>query len=400
MMIKLSNTDKATSTYEALQILFQKGLTKSDVLDLSDMNPEENKFFLQAAKYYKRGLQTKPPYETIRPKNPPVVFEKSFPQKCCIVVDHNVYKHWRPAFTSQQVIVIDDVNESNKNWSSFESLCQKLIDILEPIFIVGGGIVCDMGAFACGHLGKTFHLVPTTFLAMVDAAIGGKSGVNFEPYGKNQVGLFVWPVSVNMNLDYLKTLDPSQFASGLSEAYKHHFLQPGLLKLSTLPKTYEQCSEESVGNIIKVKQNVVTRDALESGPRKTLNFGHSFGHALEALTMDQNLFSHGEAVAWGMVFANFLSVKLGFMTQDDFKQYLNELQDLSLLTTGNYLMECYDTQGLLKYFRHDKKNTDKINMVLFQTKGHLVNGSYTTAVSLQTLEKNLSDFLVFLENLE
>lgn len=196
--------------------------------------------------------------------------------------------------------------ERGKTMATVEALCSGFaqwgMTRSDVVVAVGGGMVTDVGGFAAAlyHRGIAVVHVATTLLAQVDAAIGGKTGVNL-PEGKNLVGAFWQPFAVICDTDTLKTLPERELRSGTGEIAKYHFLgEPGL---DTLPL------EERVARCVAVKARVVAADERESDLRATLNYGHTLGHALEIAT-DFSL-SHGEAVSIGIAFAARLARTLG-----------------------------------------------------------------------------------------
>ncbi|WP_019585969.1 3-dehydroquinate synthase [Deinococcus apachensis] len=178
---------------------------------------------------------------------------------------------------------------------------------------LGGGAATDLAGFvAASYLrGVAFYTLPTTLLGMVDAAVGGKTGVNL-PEGKNLVGAFWPPRAVWCDTDTLTTLPPAVFAEGAAEAYKHGLIADPTLLPRVLSPNFRPVGpglEDTLSDAIAVKAGVVTRDLTERGERAFLNFGHTLAHALEAVT-DHGI-SHGEAVGYGMHYAALLSRALG-----------------------------------------------------------------------------------------
>ncbi|MEF2279242.1 3-dehydroquinate synthase [Deinococcus sp. YIM 134068] len=178
---------------------------------------------------------------------------------------------------------------------------------------LGGGAATDLAGFvAASYLrGVAFYTLPTTLLGMVDAAVGGKTGVNL-PEGKNLVGAFWPPRAVWCDTDALTTLPPAVFAEGAAEAYKHGLISDPTLLPRVLSPDFRPGGtqlEDTLADAIAVKAGVVTRDLTERGERAFLNFGHTLAHALEAVT--DHAITHGEAVGYGMHYAARLSRALG-----------------------------------------------------------------------------------------
>jgi len=210
--------------------------------------------------------------------------------------------------------------ETSKSTQQLSQLHTELLDAGMSrdgiICALGGGVVGDLAGFAAATLyrGVDWINVPTTLLAMVDAAIGGKTGIN-HPYGKNLIGAFHQPSAVLINIPVLETLHPRELRSGLAEVIKYGVIaDAGLFgDLETQVEDILSVSSEPILEIVarsaKIKGTVVGRDEREAGERMILNFGHTFGHAIEATT-GFGAWTHGEAVAVGMVLAAGFGVML------------------------------------------------------------------------------------------
>jgi 5-deoxy-5-amino-3-dehydroquinate synthase len=205
----------------------------------------------------------------------------------------------------QELFVIDD-GEDAKNLETVEDLCRRWarwgLRRGDVVVAVGGGVVTDVAGFAAAvyHRGAAVIHVPTSLLGQVDAAIGGKTGVNLAE-GKNLVGCFWQPVAVLCDTETLSTLPPREYRSGLGEMAKYRYL--GVERLRDLPL------EEAVAACVSCKAEIVSGDEREAGRRALLNYGHTLAHALE--TAGSYDLRHGEAVAIGMVFAARLAHRLG-----------------------------------------------------------------------------------------
>jgi 3-dehydroquinate synthase len=220
-----------------------------------------------------------------------------------------------PARLAPNVHLFDDA-ESEKNLQSVEGLTQSLVgagaDRGAMVVAIGGGVVGDVGGFvAASYLrGVSLVHVPTTLVAQVDSALGGKTGVNL-PEGKNLVGAFYPPRLVLADPELLTTLPEREFRGGLAEVIKYGVIADAKLFLF-LEKQMDAVLRRDAGALehvirrsIAIKAQVVSKDEKESGLREILNFGHTFGHALESVTR-YSRFQHGEAVAWGMMCAALL----------------------------------------------------------------------------------------------
>lgn len=236
---------------------------------------------------------------------------------------------------------------------------------------LGGGMVTDLGGFAASTFkrGIRYINIPTTLLSMVDASVGGKTGINFNGL-KNEIGVFNAPSTVIIDTQFLKTLDQENICSGYAEMLKHGLISdeihlaellnydidaPDLLKLG-----------EMVGRSVEVKEKIVEADPLEHGIRKALNLGHTVGHAFESFALKKSPVLHGYAVAWGLICELYLScVKTGFPTEKmrQCVQFIKEHYGLLPIT-------CDDYPTLLEFMTHDKKNTSGIiNFTLLSSVG-------------------------------
>ncbi len=244
-----------------------------------------------------------------------------------------VARHWRRTLERalrnarlRRTIVFDD-REKSKSISTVERVCRELVragaDRRALLVAAGGGVVGDVAGFVAASYLRGVGLVhlPTTVVAQVDSAIGGKTGVNL-PEGKNLVGAFYSPRLVLADPVTLKTLPPREFRSGLYEVIKYGVIADKRLF------TYLESSIEALANrdantldfviprCIQVKAKVVSRDERESGLREILNFGHTFAHAFETATRYRE-YLHGEAVGWGMIAASRLAGRMGLLAEEN-----------------------------------------------------------------------------------
>lgn len=271
----------------------------------------------------------------------------------------------------RRVTVLPD-GEDQKTLANWQVLLEALVALGAQrdatVLALGGGVIGDMAGFAaaCYMRGIRLVQVPTTLLAQVDAAIGGKTGVNL-PAGKNLVGAFHAPAAVVIDVDTLATLNARDYRAGLAEVVKYGairdeaffaWLEQQADALSArLPEALSEAIERSVVN----KAEVVAADEREAGERALLNFGHTFGHALETATGYQR-FRHGEAVAIGMSLAARLSELLGLAPTGTAERLDGLLQRLGLETR---LPVDQDSEHLLDLMRLDKKNmAEQIRLVL------------------------------------
>ncbi|HXT87238.1 MAG TPA: 3-dehydroquinate synthase [Verrucomicrobiae bacterium] len=227
---------------------------------------------------------------------------------------------------SRECVILFDDREAAKRLSTVEDICRKLVRLRSErnalLVAVGGGVVGDVAGFvAASYLrGVRIVHVPTTLVAQVDSAIGGKTGVNL-PEGKNLVGAFLQPEAVIADPVLLSTLAPRQFRSGIYEVTKYGAIGDAQLfeflerRLGDLLRLDMRALEFVIERSVRQKSHVVGKDERESGLRQILNFGHTIGHALESLT-HYRCFLHGEAVAWGMLGAAHLAVATGRLHEE------------------------------------------------------------------------------------
>jgi 3-dehydroquinate synthase len=244
-----------------------------------------------------------------------------------------VWKHWGPRIerllgSKRRATILIDDGETAKNLSTVERACRDLVragaDRRALIVAIGGGVVGDVAGFVAASYARGIAVVhvPTTVVAQVDSAIGGKTGVNL-PEGKNLVGAFYPPKGVVADPALLTSLPPREFQSGIYEIIKYGVIGDVKLfqfledKLEKVLRRERAALAFIIERSIEQKARVVSKDERESGLREILNFGHTFGHALESVT-SYRTYLHGEAVGWGMIAAARLAVeKEMFSTRDE-----------------------------------------------------------------------------------
>ena len=224
---------------------------------------------------------------------------------------------------------------------------------------LGGGMVTDLGGFAASTFkrGIAYINVPTTLLSMVDASVGGKTGINFGGL-KNEIGVFNCARSVILDTTFLRTLDYENLASGYAEMLKHGLISnvetwAELMRFDLQQANYELL-RTIVAKSVAVKERIVDEDPLEHGIRKALNLGHTVGHAFESLAMAENrTVLHGYAVAWGLVCELYLSVRHTGFPKDKLWQTLQFVKE----NYGKFSFDCKQYDRLYELMTHDKKNT-------------------------------------------
>ena len=238
-----------------------------------------------------------------------------------------------------RTIVLPD-GESYKDWKNLQLIFDDLLkfgaDRQTMLVALGGGVIGDMTGFAAASFmrGVRFIQVPTTLLAQVDSSVGGKTGIN-HPLGKNMIGAFHQPVAVIADLNTLKTLPARELSAGLAEVVKHGAIADAqfLDWIEANAKPLLACDTDAMSHAVlrscEIKSAVVSADEREGGIRATLNFGHTFGHAIEA-GMGYGEWLHGEAVGCGMVLGADLSCRLNYITRAEADRLKKIIQSMNL----------------------------------------------------------------------
>lgn len=250
----------------------------------------------------------------------------------------------------------------------------------------GGGMITDIGGFAASTFkrGMSYINISTTLLGAVDAATGGKTGINFLGY-KNEIGVFSPAKAVLINVDFFRTLDDKNLRSGFAEMIKHALIDSRETWNQTLSFDLEKMDFEKLKALLKInidiKERIVKIDPTEKGIRKALNLGHTFGHAFESLSYKkQKPVLHGYAVAWGLICELYLSViKLNFPKEDFLK-----LKYYIIENYGKFDCGCNDYSEIIELMKHDKKNTsDEINFTLLSDIGKIVINQTATVKEIE-----------------
>ena len=321
------------------------------------------------------------------------IFDKA--SKVFILTDENVAPFWLPEVAhwlhcESAVDIIIKAGEQHKNLQTIQRIWKILMkhhaDRNALLINLGGGVITDLGGFAASTYkrGIKFINVPTTLLAMVDAAIGGKTGIDFGG-GKNQIGTFAEAEKVIIDPVFLETLPERELLSGLAEMLKYGFIADGKLLEINL-ENYRQF----IIHAGEIKREIVMQDPTEKGLRKILNFGHTLGHAIESycLTTDCPLL-HGEAVALGMLGALWLSVKQLGLEESVLQNFENQLP--MLLSEAKISLSKADIDSILGYLVHDKKNKgEKQQFVLIEAVGKPV---WDVDVELELVKESLQYIL-------
>jgi 3-dehydroquinate synthase len=284
---------------------------------------------------------------------------------------------------SEVLLVALPDGEAHKHWETLNLIFDKLLshnaDRKTTLFALGGGVVGDMTGFAAASYmrGVPFVQVPTTLLSQVDSSVGGKTGIN-HPLGKNMVGAFYQPQLVVCDLSTLKTLPRREVSAGLAEIIKYgpiadmEFLSWIEANMERLVGLDDAALAHAVKRSCEIKAWVVGQDEKESGLRAILNFGHTFGHAIEA-GLGYGEWLHGEAVGCGMVMAAVLSERLG-LVDSMFVTRLKQVIVAAGLPVRGPVLDVQDNAGrYLELMRHDKKSeAGAIRFVLIDRPGSAV----------------------------
>jgi len=292
---------------------------------------------------------------------------------------------------SVRIITLPD-GESFKDWKNLQTIFDELLkhgaDRQTVLVALGGGVIGDMTGFAAASFmrGIRFIQVPTTLLSQVDSSVGGKTGIN-HPLGKNMIGAFHQPVAVVADLNTLKTLPPRELSAGLAEVIKHGAIADAsfLDWIEANTNALLACDIEVMSHAVlrscEIKSAVVSADEREGGVRATLNFGHTFGHAIEA-GMGYGEWLHGEAVACGMVMGAKLSCLLQKITQADVDRLTRIIHAMHLpITAPKFGAERY-----IELMQVDKKaEGGQIRYVLLEQIGKAYMSTAPHEAVLETL---------------
>lgn len=333
--------------------------------------------------------------------------KKYSPSKLFVLVDENTRECVFPqlateskAISQAQVITIA-AGDTNKNIESLMHIWAQLVEggatRKSMLINLGGGVVTDIGGFAGATFkrGIRFVNIPTTLLSAVDAAVGGKTGINFHGF-KNEIGAFCEAEAVIISTRFLSTLSDEELLSGYAEMLKH-----GLI---SNVDTYNRLIAQDVTNIdaeqmlsllqesVLVKKHIVEEDPTEKGIRRALNLGHTAGHAFESLALHRKSpIPHGYAVAWGLVVELVLS-------HMQLKYPSNELSRLATYIYENYgafHITCDDYPSLIEFMRHDKKNdsANEINFTMLKNVGDIHIDCIATEEDIKTALDIYRDFM-------
>ncbi|WP_224490543.1 3-dehydroquinate synthase [Robertkochia flava] len=322
------------------------------------------------------------------------------PSRIFILVDDQTHQFCLPLFLSrlQQVYDTEVIEvpsgEENKQVETcigvWNALSELGADRKSLLINLGGGVVTDMGGFIAGTFmrGISFINIPTTLLAMVDASVGGKTGVDLGGL-KNQVGLILEPEMVLIDSEYLNTLPSRELRSGLAEMLKHGLIRDARYweQLAGMKDLTLDDLDRLIQHSVNIKSEVVAQDPREGGLRKILNFGHTLGHAIESFFLqneDRETLLHGEAIAIGMVMEAYLSHELCQLPLEKAEW----IKKCFLEYFGKVEISAEDLQEIISLLKFDKKNASgTVNFVLLRDIG---KPETDKAVSNELISKSLA----------
>lgn len=308
---------------------------------------------------------------------------ESYP-RIVVLVDENVKEHCLPVFLDKlRDVNISDIiciqsGDDKKNFQQATDIWKELtrinIDRDSLLVNLGGGVISDIGGFTASTFkrGIDFINYPTTLLGMVDAAIGGKTGIDFG-FIKNQVGLFTDPISVVIDPVFLKTLDERQWQSGFAEVLKYGLIMDRDLWWSLYDKKFQDIEgwDKTISKAARDKIDIVRHDFKEKGVRKNLNFGHTIGHAFESYYLNSGeSVTHGQAIAAGMICEAWLSNEIYDIGEE-------QLSNIITMFDLNFERLTFDESLIPEFFelmRHDKKvRGGKMNFSLLKKIGKAIH---------------------------
>lgn len=318
--------------------------------------------------------------QTIQANNYPIFFneiayqelnthlQKNNYSSIFIIVDTNTNEFCLPNFlplleTEVAIEIIEfEAGEENKNIETCVQIWNVLTELgadrKSLVINLGGGVVTDLGGFVASTFkrGIDFIHIPTTLLSMVDASVGGKSGVDLGNL-KNQIGVINVPLMVLIDTQYLETVPQTEMRSGLAEMLKHGLIYDRAYwnQFLDLAAIDYADFDALIYRSVEIKNEIVTQDPTEKNIRKALNFGHTLGHAIESYFLESTekaTLLHGEAIAVGMILESFIAMKKGLLTEEDYIEIKNCIQSIY----DAIVFDEKDIDPILALLIHDKKN--------------------------------------------
>jgi 3-dehydroquinate synthase len=239
----------------------------------------------------------------------------------------------------------------------WDAMSEYEISRKDLVINLGGGVITDMGGFIASVFkrGVDFIHIPTTLLGMVDAAIGGKTGIDLGNF-KNQIGTFQTPVALFLDLGFLETLPTQEVLNGYAEMLKHALIADAMYwkELTTISSMPDLINEKLIQRSVEIKNSIVIHDPKEMHDRKKLNLGHTIGHGIEGFLLHQDKISHGHAVGLGMIAEAFISYQRRLLNEADWQEILTVLS--TIFPMIEIQEEDFDT--IIQLMRNDKKNNN------------------------------------------
>ena len=323
-------------------------------------------------------------------------FKKIFEgKKIYLIVDENTFQHinyLEENFSVTSTHLKLESGEKNKTFNSvlkiWDFLNRNNVKSSDLLFILGGGMLTDLAGFAASTYkrGIEFIYFPTTLLAMADAAIGGKTGFNYQ-FLKNNIGTFTLPKAIFLDTTFLTTLPKIELHSGIAEVYKHSIIGDADLwnYLKVNPKKLDL--DYIVQSSKNLKLEIVNKDPFEKSIRKKLNFGHTVGHSIESYLLNINQPTlHGFAIAKGMIIESFIAKKENLLSEN----YFHEIKTVLSNKFKPYLNFKIDSKSIIKLMLSDKKNTQ--NTINFSLPIKIGEVTINHEIELKKVESYLLEF--------
>lgn len=327
-------------------------------------------------------------------------FLKAFEnQQILIIVDENTHDCCLeylitsfPELERAEIMLLPN-GEENKVmevcFQVWQAFTEYKVERKDLVINLGGGVVTDMGGFIASvyKRGLTFIHIPTTLLGMVDAAIGGKNGIDLNGF-KNQLGTITQPARVFVDAGFLSTLPPEEIFNGYAEMLKHALIGDAKLweEIRHIQSEEALIQEAVILQSIRVKTNIIEQDPFEGGLRKKLNFGHTVGHALESYFFQSTPISHGHAVALGMIAESFISMKRGILSKEAYK----DIESTIIRSFPMIELNADDVSVVISLMYQDKKN------IAGQIRSCLLEGIGTCSFDHPLTEEEIGESLFHL----
>ena len=321
------------------------------------------------------------------------------------LVDRNIYLKNKIINKIKKNIILIKSNEKTKNYIEIsriiKKIMQKNIKRDSVIFAIGGGVVQDISGFIASILfrGIKWYFIPTTILAQCDSCIGGKTSINFEKY-KNQLGNFYPPQKIFLDTNLLKTLKINDIKSGLGEMAHYYLVSDSrdwVLFKKNLPNLIRKDFDKNIMKSLifkslKIKKKFIELDEFDRGPRLILNYGHTFGHAVEIIT--NYSVPHGMAVAHGINMSNFFSLKCKLINKNMFNEIQHQMNKIVNLTD----LKKVNIKNFLKIIKKDKKNKkNQIRLILTKGFGKMFIKNFNSDLKFMSLFKK---YIFHIKNLQ